>query len=88
MKTVTLDCATFTTKQQLHAALKEALSFPDWYGNNLDALYDCLTEVDTPTCLQLTNWNHDLPIAPGFEDTFRDAAEANSCFQVMFFRDK
>lgn len=88
MKTVTLDCTALTTKQQLHAALKEALSFPDWYGGNLDALYDCLTEVDAPTCLQLTNWNHDLPIAPGFEDTFRDAEQANSCFQVVFFRDK
>ena len=84
MKTVTLDCAAFTTKQQLHAALKEALSFPDWYGNNLDALYDCLTEVDPPTCLQLAHWNHDLPIAPGFEDTFRDAAEANSLFRIVF----
>lgn len=88
MKTITVDCATLETKQQLHAALKEALSFPDWYGNNLDALYDCLTEVDTPTCLQLANWNHDLPIAPGFEDTFRDAAQANSRFQVVFFLNK
>lgn len=28
------------------AKLGEALRFPDWYGNNLDALHDCLTDPD------------------------------------------
>ncbi|WP_229795280.1 barstar family protein [Saccharothrix coeruleofusca] len=27
------------------AAIGEALEFPDWYGHNLDALYDCLTDL-------------------------------------------
>lgn len=26
--------------------MKETLGFPDYYGNNLDALYDCLTEME------------------------------------------
>ncbi len=26
--------------------LGEALAFPDWYGSNLDALYDCLCDPD------------------------------------------
>lgn len=26
-----------------HAAIKDLLQFPDYYGNNLDALWDCLT---------------------------------------------
>ncbi|GAA5151280.1 MULTISPECIES: barstar family protein [Amycolatopsis] len=26
-------------------AIAEALSFPDWFGRNLDALYDCLTDL-------------------------------------------
>lgn len=29
--------------------LGKALSFPDWYGANLDALYDCLTDPDCLT---------------------------------------
>ena len=30
------------------ARIGEALHFPDWYGANFDALYDCLTD---PECL-------------------------------------
>lgn len=42
---VWLDCAGWQSKEQLHKELKEALRFPDWYGNNLDALHDLLTEM-------------------------------------------
>ena len=28
---------------QIHAYLKSQFDLPEWYGNNLDALYDCLT---------------------------------------------
>ncbi len=33
------------TKQAALAAIADALSFPDWFGHNLDALYDCLTDL-------------------------------------------
>ncbi|WP_367131285.1 barstar family protein [Saccharothrix sp. HUAS TT1] len=33
------------TKQDAIAAIADALSFPDWFGHNLDALYDCLTDL-------------------------------------------
>ena len=29
----------------VHAILKESLDFPDYYGGNLDALFDCLTDM-------------------------------------------
>ncbi len=28
-----------------HDYLKEAFGFPDYYGKNLDALYDCLSDL-------------------------------------------
>lgn len=34
-------------------AIGKALSFPRWYGANLDALADCLTELTRPTALLL-----------------------------------
>ncbi|WP_207259722.1 barstar family protein [Desulfovibrio sp. Huiquan2017] len=38
------------TRQTLHAELKEKLDLPDYYGANLDALWDCLTGwIDTPS---------------------------------------
>ena len=54
MKIVNIDCAGITDVRQLHGILSRALSFPDWYGNNLDALYDCLTECSGK--VRLLDW--------------------------------
>jgi RNAse (barnase) inhibitor barstar len=42
---VTVDAAGWTTAADLHHDLATALSFPDYYGANLDALNDCLRDV-------------------------------------------
>lgn len=34
----------------------KALRFPSWYGRNLDALWDCLTDLTAPTALIWVNW--------------------------------
>ena len=44
MKNITIDCAEIPDKAALHQALAQALRFPEYYGNNLDALRDCLME--------------------------------------------
>ena len=36
-------------KKEGHDYLKKALNFPEYYGKNLDALYDCLTEISVET---------------------------------------
>ena len=39
-------CGTqLTTKDTVHDALAAALELPEWYGRNLDALHDCLTQL-------------------------------------------
>ena len=54
MEEITIDCGKIQTADDLHRLFRESLSFPDWYGNNLDALYDCLTG----TCgkVRLLDW--------------------------------
>lgn len=41
---------------RVHRVLKRELSFPSWYGRNLDALYDCLTDLHEDTEIVLQNW--------------------------------
>lgn len=55
MKRVYLNGKRMETKEDAHRLLKHKLHFPDYYGNNLDALMDCLTDVREPTRLILFN---------------------------------
>lgn len=49
MNTVEFDGALFIDRAQTHEILKEKLGLPEYYGKNLDALWDCLTgEIDLP----------------------------------------
>ncbi|MFD9736192.1 barstar family protein [Umezawaea sp. NPDC059074] len=36
---------TITTRHEAMEAIAAALSFPEWFGHNLDALYDSLTDL-------------------------------------------
>lgn len=42
---VTLDCGNLLRRSQAHEYLAQMLDFPEYYGKNLDALFDCLTEL-------------------------------------------
>jgi len=49
-----IDCNQIQTKEDLHRVFRETLRFPQWYGNNLDALHDCLTEISGK--VRLLDW--------------------------------
>lgn len=53
MKHCTIDCRQIQDRQALHETMKAALALPEWYGNNLDGLYDCLTGLTEDTHLWL-----------------------------------
>ena len=48
-----LDGHNITDKEMLHNSLADSLRFPDWYGRNLDALYDCLSDIQEETEIRL-----------------------------------
>lgn len=39
-----LDGKKMTGRKKMHEYLREQFLFPDYYGNNLDAFWDCMTE--------------------------------------------
>lgn len=41
-----LDASNAATRSELHDLFAQTLSFPDWYGRNLDALHDCMTSLN------------------------------------------
>lgn len=43
---IILDATMLRERLPAHDYLKESLALPDYYGKNLDALYDCLTELE------------------------------------------
>ena len=40
-----LDGTMMNTKENAHRHMREAMGFPAYYGANLDALYDCVTDL-------------------------------------------
>ena len=83
---ITLDFTPCQTPAQVQEYLQRALAFPDYYGRNLDALYDMLTTWDRNTRFVLK-----LPAAPAVDlapylprltRVFRDAAGENGRIQL------
>lgn len=46
MKQITLDGNLLADSAKVHDYLKEMLELPEYYGKNLDALHDCLTDLE------------------------------------------
>lgn len=88
MKDITIDCREFVSRADLHRAFADALAFPDHYGNNLDALHDCLTDIAEPTCIHLRHWDAAEEslgnYARGARRAILDAAAENPNLAVVF----
>jgi RNAse (barnase) inhibitor barstar len=44
----TLDCLTWSDPRAMHVAMATTLSFPEYYGMNLDAMNDCFSTLEIP----------------------------------------
>lgn len=54
-KVYTLDGAAAGDRETLHRYLRGQLPLPEYYGDNLDALYDALTDIAEDTVIELEN---------------------------------
>ena len=77
---VLCDFSRLGTPDAVYDYLTKELAFPDYFGRNLDALHDCLTDICVPTRLVLTGT--DSPCGRHFLRVFRDAARKNRYLSV------
>ena len=88
MKTYRLDVSDIATKEAFHLAIGELLSLPEHYGKNLDALFDCLSDLTEHTQLML---NHSNALEENLGDygtrirrMLTAAAQENPHFVIIF----
>lgn len=88
MDEVVINGAAITDKAALHSFLAAQMHFPEWYGGNLDALFDCLTDVHTPTRIRVTEKNSLKKSLGSYADRFlrllTDASTENPDLQIVF----
>ncbi|MBR2528301.1 MAG: barstar family protein [Blautia sp.] len=53
MRIAAIKGADFKNREQIHEYLAGILEFPPYYGKNLSALYDVLTETDLKTQIRI-----------------------------------
>ena len=88
MRKLTLLCEPIDSLHALHAAMAELLAFPEYYGENFDAMFDCLTEIGEPVCAVFLG-KSDVPCDPYLAKVLtvlQDAEEENPnlCFFFIF----
>ena len=87
MKKILLDLNLVKNREQLHDYLALTMEFPDYYGRNLDALYDVLTAITEDTCIGIfCGERTDIPVVHvnRVKKVFKDAEQDNKHLCVIF----
>lgn len=87
MNIIVLDGRKMTDREATHLYLKKKLDLPDYYGKNLDALYDCLCETGKPVQI-IVSYVQEMQdnlrrYADGLLNTLEAAAEKNPKVSVI-----
>ena len=72
----TVDLSGVCDRNSLHDRLQESLTLPSWYGRNLDALYDALTDAPGPIHICFTAWKEMEETDPAYFKMFRSVLQA------------
>ena len=87
MKTVYIDFTDIGDYDDFYVQLKEKLTIPEFFGDNLDALYDSLTGfVELPLHIEFVNMSVDQLEA--FEDLLMPAAINHFSNEVVGINDQ
>ena len=86
MQAVYLDARQFTDKVASHDYLKEMLDFPEYYGANLDALYDCLTDLP-PMEIYMENIHDAGAFYPVIKHVMLSAKKENRDIRILIAED-
>lgn len=83
MKHYFIDCKKFTSRPSAHEEIALSMSLPSYYGHNLDALWDILTEITSETLIVLCHAGYaDINTLPVIV-LFHEAAEENGLIKVV-----
>ena len=82
MKYVKLDLS--SDKKTLHGLLKKELAFPEYYGNNLDALYDILSVYGDELTIELFGTSS---YGEKISETLKDCAQKNNKINIKFIKE-
>ena len=87
MKTIYINFSEIGDEQDFYQQLKEKLSLPENFGDNLDALYDSLTGfVELPLHLELVNMSvNQLEDFETLLETLEEADEKTEGFSFTYF---
>lgn len=85
MRNLTVDFTGASDKVSVHERIKTGLELPEYYGNNLDALHDCLSEM-TDCVITLKNidvlYALDI-IGVKILKVFEEAADTNNTILIV-----
>ena len=89
MKRVSLDAKKMVEKEKMHEYFAKKFDLPEHYGKNLDALFDCLCEINEPTLIKLKNENAlDNDTKESLTQLFYDVCEENELVKFELVKDK
>lgn len=79
---ITLDASRMENRKEAHIYLQEQLNFPEYYGKNLDALFDCLTDLGE-TEVEFVNLPEEETYFEKVNWVFHDAARSNPRLTII-----
>jgi ribonuclease inhibitor len=86
-----IDGRDLDSKESLHGEFIEKLELPLYYGRNLDALHDCLTELSEPKEIYFYNFSaaeEKLGVyALSLKKVLEESAAENPKLKVSFFNE-